>query len=120
VATTSTHAPASSNPAILPSATLPAPTTRHRRPSSFRKIGNIVFVSSLRPSAKKQKPTARCTGDGLGFSVPVLLKFSGQQLSRASRYTRTTTGTTLAPHLTGKTHFVSRMVETRPPRVNIT
>jgi hypothetical protein len=43
-------------------------------------------------------------------SIPFKTKFSGQQLSRASVNTRTTTGTTLAPHLPGKAHLLLTMV----------
>jgi hypothetical protein len=41
----------------------------------------------------------------MGFYT-VKTKFSGQQLSRASVSTRTTTSTTLAPHLPGKAHLL--------------
>src|ERR1039458_6125342 len=47
IATTWTLAPVSMRPPILGSPTLPAPTTRHCFPASFRNIGNrLVTVSS--------------------------------------------------------------------------
>lgn len=58
-ATTLTDARSASSPWILPSATTPAPTIRQGRDSSFRKIGNIVFLY------KREKPITRGTGDGL-------------------------------------------------------
>src|SRR5215469_5152536 len=58
-ATTFTDALSATRPGILPSATVPPPTTRQGRDSSFRKIGNIVF------QYKREKPITRGTGDGL-------------------------------------------------------
>jgi hypothetical protein len=55
---------------------------------------------------QKQKAHRR-SALAMGFSEIDLLKFSGQQLSRASVGTRTTTATTLAAHLTGKAHFLN-------------
>lgn len=42
-ATTRTRAPARSTPAIFSSASLPAPTTTHRRPSSLRNTGKSAM-----------------------------------------------------------------------------
>src|SRR5260370_26762934 len=46
-ATTWTRAPVSIRPPILGSPTLPAPTTRHRLPSSFTNIGNKLLIILL-------------------------------------------------------------------------
>src|SRR5580698_8044187 len=46
IATTRIWAPVSSKPAIFGSPTLPAPTTRHCFPSSFRNIGNKLVTGS--------------------------------------------------------------------------
>src|SRR5438477_7483542 len=82
-ATTSMDAPASSRLLILLSPTVPAPTTRQRLPSSFRKIGNILSLLSCanlggpegRPytisSAKRKSPLPDALA--MGFSEPVLL-----------------------------------------------
>jgi len=62
----------------------------------LRNIGNMFFATK----AKAHRQVALAMGFLYRFA-----KVSGQQLSRASVRTRTTTRTTLAPHLAGKSHL---------------
>src|SRR5580704_16233682 len=54
-ATTRTEASAANRLSIFDSATVPAPTTRHRRPSSFTNIGNrLIFFQPPNPASRFQ------------------------------------------------------------------
>src|SRR5437660_1411470 len=55
-ATTRICAPVSSRPSILPSATLPAPTTSTGRPSSLTNMGNMLLIPFILPARAARAP----------------------------------------------------------------